>query len=372
MASLVCAQAPSAAFSKDGVLWVAWGFSGHIYVQHSKDQGNTFSSPVAVNVTPENIAARAENRPKIQLDDDNNIYISWTTLLPKPYTGNVRFSRSTNHGKSFSKPITVNSDTQQISHRFDALGVTPDGNVYVSWLDKRDAIIAKQKNTSYLGGAIYYTVSTNQGKTFHENMKLADQSCVCCRIAIAIDNNNLPVIAWRDIYGDQIRDHSIVTFKSPTQPNNPQRLSFEKWRIEGCPHHGPALDIDTENTIHAVWFNETDSDHVLFYANNKTHTSSYTSPLGFGNPNNQSSHPYVKTTNKDVYLVWKEFDGKATRIMLNISNDNGNTWKEAQSISSTEGASDHPTLVSHKNDVYLSWHRAGLGYQLLLLNKFNK
>jgi hypothetical protein len=111
---------------------------------------------------------------------------------------------------------------------------------------------------------------------------------------------------------------------------------------------------------------------VLFYANNKTHTPSYTSPLGFGNPNNQSSHPYVKTTNNDVYLVWKEFDGKATHILLNISTDNGNTWKKPQSISTTDGASYHPTLVNNKNNVYLSWHRAGLRYKLLLLNTFNK
>lgn len=368
MPSLKCAKAPSATFDQQGRLWLAWVFGGHIYIQYSSDQGKTYSSPFAINSIPENIAARAENRPKIQLDDDGNIYISWTQSLKKRYTGNIRFSRSLDGGKSFSSPVTINDDQQKISHRFDALAVTSDGQVFISWLDKRDAEVAKQKQQAYLGGALYYAYSSDQGKTFSKNLKLSDNSCVCCRIAMSVDNNKLPVIAWRDIYGDNIRDHSLITFSSPLQAEVKQRLSHEQWKIDGCPHHGPSIDLDSSNNVHASWFNDIDGPHVLFYANNHSSDRVFTKPMGFGDANKQSSHPYIINLKQHVYLVWKEYDGVKTQIMLKRSTDNGRLWSKAQSISETPGASDHPLLIKNDLEVYLSWHNSTDGYQLLPLS----
>jgi len=176
IASLTCAKAPSVSFGPEGKLWLAWVFAGHIYVQHSSDEGKTYSTPSVVNRAPEKIAARAENRAKIQLDSAGNIYISWTQSLNKMYTGNIRFSRSVDGGQSFSQPITVNDDLQEISHRFDSMVVSDDGKVFISWLDKRDQQAAKDKQQEYIGGALYYSYSADQGKAFSKNMKLSDNS----------------------------------------------------------------------------------------------------------------------------------------------------------------------------------------------------
>lgn len=373
IASLKCAKAPSASFGPDGKLWLAWVFAGHVYVQHSSDQGQSYSAPSIVNRAPEKIAARAENRAKIQLDNTGNIYISWTQSLSKPYTGNIRFSRSVDGGKSFSQPITVNDNLQEISHRFDSMVVSDDGKVFISWLDKRDQQAAKDKQQEYIGGALYYSYSANQGKTFSENINLSDNSCVCCRIAMALDNNNLPVIAWRDIYGNdvnnQIRDHSLITFSSALKPAKKIRLSNEQWKINGCPHHGPALDVDGNNVVHSTWFNDTDGDHVLFYDNSASgfNISDYKA-MGFGQAHKQSAHPYVlsidqRGVSQTVFLVWKEFDGKKTDILMKVSKDSGISWSKNKIVSTTAGSSDHPLLVKDSETVYLSWHTQDEGYR---------
>ncbi|MFT4763096.1 MAG: hypothetical protein ACI9OH_000180 [Oleispira sp.] len=378
IASLKCAKAPSASFGPDGKLWLAWVFAGHVYVQHSNDQGKTYSAPSIVNRAPEKIAARAENRAKIQLDNAGNIYISWTQSLDKPYTGNIRFSRSVDGGQSFSQPITVNDDLQEISHRFDSMVVSDDGKVFISWLDKRDQQAAKEKQQEYIGGALYYSYSADQGKTFSKNMNLSDNSCVCCRIAMALDNNNLPVIAWRDIYGNdvnnQIRDHSLLTFNSALKPAKKIRLSNEQWKINGCPHHGPALDVDGNNVVHSTWFNdssneEQDGDHVLFYGNSASgfNISDYKA-MGFGQADKQSAHPYVATIGQTVFLVWKEFDGKKTDILMKTSKDTGISWSQNKVISTTAGSSDHPLLVKNSKAVYLSWHTQNEGYRFIELS----
>jgi hypothetical protein len=373
MASLKCAKAPSASFGPDGKLWLAWVFAGHIYVQYSSDKGKTYSLPSIVNRTPEKIAARAENRAKIQLDNAGNIYISWTQSFNKPYTGNIRFSRSVDGGQSFSQPITVNDDLQEISHRFDSMVVSDDGEVFISWLDKRDQQAAKDNQQEYIGGALYYRYSADQGKTFSKNMNLSDNACVCCRIAMALDNNNLPVIAWRDIYGNdannQIRDHSLITFNSALKPAQKIRLSNEQWKIDGCPHHGPALDVDGNNVVHSTWFNDNDGEHVLFYGNSVSgfNISDY-KPMGFGQADKQSAHPYVLTLNQTVFLVWKEFDGKKTDILMKTSKDAGMSWSQNKVISTTAGSSDHPLLVKNSNTGYLSWHTQDEGYRFMALS----
>ena len=372
IASLKCAKAPSASFGPDGKLWLAWVFAGHVYVQHSSDQGKTYSAPSIVNRAPEKIAARAENRAKIQLDKAGNIYISWTQSLNKLYTGNIRFSRSVDGGQSFSQPITVNDDLQEISHRFDSMVVSDDGKVFISWLDKRDQQAAKDKQQEYIGGALYYSYSADQGKTFSKNMNLSDNSCVCCRIAMALDNNNLPVIAWRDIYGNdaknQIRDHSLITFSSALKPTKKIRLSNEQWKINGCPHHGPALDVDGNDIVHSTWFNdsneEQDSDHVLFYGNSADDYKA----MGFGQADKQSTHPYVATMGQIVFLVWKEFDGKKTDILIKTSKDAGISWSQNKVVSTTAGSSDHPLLVKNSKAVYLSWHTQDEGYRFSALS----
>lgn len=378
MASLKCAKAPSATFGPDGKLWLAWVFSGHVYVQHSTDNGKLFSPPLIVNRVPEKIYAGTENRVKIQLDKAGNIYLSWTQPLTKPYTGNIRFSRSIDGGETFSPPITVNDDRQEISHRFDALVVNEDGNVFISWLDKRDQQAAKDKQQEYLGGALYYSYSKNKGESFSKNINLSDHSCVCCRIAMALDNNQLPVIAWRDIYGSdaksQLRDHSLLTFVSAEKPADKIRLSYEKWNINGCPHHGPALDVDANNVVHSTWFNDTDGEHVLFYANSTSdfNVDNY-KPMGFGQVSKQSAHPYVMSLNQDgkdqrVFLVWKQYDGKKTDILLKVSNDSGISWSKSKVASTTLNSSDHPLLVKNSEAVYLSWHTQDEGYRFIALS----
>jgi Neuraminidase (sialidase) len=277
----------------------------------------------------------------------------------------------------------VNDDLQEISHRFDAMVVSDDGKVFISWLDKRDQQAAKEKQQEYMGGALYYSYSADQGKSFSKNINLSDNSCVCCRIAMALDNNNLPVIAWRDIYGNdsknQIRDHSLLTFSSALRPAKKIRLSHEQWKIDGCPHHGPALDVDSNNVVHSTWFNdesneEQDSDYVLFYGNSaKGFDITNYKPMGFGQADKQSAHPYVATlnqggVNQTVFLVWKEFDGKKTDILMKVSKDAGISWSKDKVVSTTASSSDHPLLIKNSKGVYLSWHTQAEGYRFIELH----
>lgn len=359
------ARAPisaTATFDARGRLWLASVKDGHVMVSRSDDRGKTYSTPVPVNPEAEFVAADGENRPKILVAGNGNIYVSYTQLLEKPFSGNIRFSRSVDGGESFSAPLTVNDNLDLITHRFDSLGINGRGQIYVVWLDRRDAAAANKKGGKYSGIAVYYAVSDDEGKSFRANTKAADHVCECCRVAMAIDTDGYPVIAWRHIYDTNIRDHALVKLDGKMAP---VRLSHDNWNIAACPHHGPSLSIVADGIYHAAWFSNAPERHGLFYARSTDHGKTFSSPLNFGNFEAQSAHPYVFSLGSRVYLAWKEFDGESTSILGIFSGDGGKSWSAPKKLAVSSDTSDSPLLIGENNRVYLSWNTKNEGYRLI-------
>ena len=368
--TLQCAQAPSAKFDSRGRLWSAWAFGGHIYVNYSDDKGVSYSQPISINPVPENISARGENRPKIAFDKGEGIYISWTTALEKKYTGNVRFSSSSDYGVNFTTPVTVNDNRDLIGHRFDTMQVSDDGHVYLAWVDKRDRERVRASGGKYRGAAIYYSWRNPDELNFQPNIKIIDHSCECCRVTMDLDENQLPVVMWRNIYGDNIRDHAITSFTSNSQFSVPQRATREQWKIDGCPHHGPDIRVE-DGTYHAVWFNNAEEKHGLFYAFSTDKGETFSVPYNFGNYSQRASHPNVLALDNSIYLAWKEFDGEQVNMMINRSGDRGESWGVPTKVATLSGNVDYPQLLQYENTPYLFFKTDHSGFQLIPLGDLN-
>jgi len=360
--------AVTATFDESGKLWLASIRDHHVYVSYSDDHGVTRSAPVKVNAESENILGDGENRPKI-IVRKGVIYVSYTQGLAKPMSGDIRFSRSTDGGKNFSAPITVNDNREIISHRFDSMMVNDKGHVYIAWLDKRDLSAAQKKGEKYSGASVYYAMSENGGISFRSNVKIADHVCECCRTAMAVDTDDYPVVVWRHIYDTNIRDHALVKLDGRMAP---VRLSQENWNVAGCPHHGPSLSIASDGIYHAAWFSNAPERHGLFYAHSADQGRTFSSPLNFGNFEAQPARPYVFSLGDRVYLVWKEFDGENTGIFGMHSGDGGKSWSVPEKLASTSDVSDWPMLISENNLAYLSWNTKNEGYRLIEMGVKNK
>lgn len=356
--------AVGAAFDARGRLWLAQVRDGHLYVSRSDDKGQSFHAPVRVNPAPERIAADGENRPKIVVGDDR-VYVSWTQLLEQPFAGHVRFSRSLDGGASFGAPVTVHRDRAAVSHRFDSLVVNGRGETYLAWIDKRDAHAAAGRGENYRGAAIYYTRSTDGGASFEPEQKLADHTCECCRLALAVDTDGVPVLLWRHIFGKNVRDHALARVDDP----RPQRLSHEYWQTDACPHHGPALAIGPDGGYHAAWFSGAPERSGLFYARSGGGQHRFTPPVAFGDNTAQAAHPDVFVLGKAVFLAWKEFDGRATTIRLQRSADGGRTWSAPRTLAASAGPGDHPRLMHDGRTLYLAWNTLAEGFRLIAVEE---
>ena len=356
--------AATATFDAQGRLWLASVKDGHVTVSRSDDMGKSFSAPLVVNPEAEFIAADGENRPKILLAANGHIYLSYTRSMETPFSGNVRFSRSVDGGKSFSVPLTVNDNLEPFTHRFDAMGINALGQIYIAWLDKRDAAAAHKKGDKYAGIAVYYALSDDEGKSFQPNIKVADHSCECCRIAMAMDTDGYPVIAWRHIYDTNIRDHALVRLDGKMTP---VRLSHDNWVAAACPHHGPSVSIASDGIYHATWFNNAPERHGLFYAHSADQGKTFSVPLNFGNYEAHPAHPSVLSLGSRVFIAWKEFDGENSHIMGMHSADGGRSWSAPNRLAGTADVSDSPLLIATNNRAFLSWNSKNEGYRLIAI-----
>lgn len=343
-----------AAFGPDGTLFAVSKDGGHLVLRRSPDAGITWSAPIPVNAVPEAIAANGDSFPKLAFTAGGDILVAWSKPLAKPYTGEIRLARSRNGGTSFDDPITVHHDRSEITHRFESIVVGADNSVLVAWIDKRDLEAAQAGKTPYRGAAIYSAVSHDGGKSFAPERKVADHSCECCRIAVARDRDGAPLLFWRHVFAPNERDHALARLKPDGTPEAVQRATFDRWKIDGCPHHGPSLAVDGQGLRHAVWFNEKDGTGRVHYGR-LTRGGDGLRVEGqrtIGGP--RAAHADLLVAGNRLAIAWKEFDGERTRLHIQVSRDGGQTFV-AQEITATEGASDQPRLLARGEALYLFW-----------------
>lgn len=168
----------------------------------SDDNGVTYTTPVRVNSAPEDTEYNGENRPKILVAEDGTVLLSWTTKTSPNFTGEIRFTRSTDVGKTFEPPRTLNDDGLMTGHRFDSLLLTASGKLYLTWIDKRDLLHRLRRS----------------GRDLHAQFSRLSQQ--------------LRVLPHR---------HAIAVLGEQGEVSGLTRATVDDWFIDACPHHGPTM-----------------------------------------------------------------------------------------------------------------------------------
>jgi hypothetical protein len=350
----------SAAYAPDGALWiVALNEQQQLFVQQSRNEGRTWSARRVLAVGEDVVAAEGENRPKLAFGSSGVAVISYTQPLSKPYTGAIRMLRSADGGASFSPPYTVHQDRQLITHRFESIAFDSTGALHTLWVDKRDLEAATRdgKSAAYAGAAIYRNVSLDGGRTFGPDTKLADHSCECCRIALAPATHGGLAVMWRHVFDGQVRDHAFATIAAGGKTaSGLQRASFDEWRIDACPHHGPALTPAARGGYHAVWFGVRQDDPAVRYVR-LDERGAPAAPVRVL-PDAGAEHADVQSIGPKIAIVWRSFDGTRTRYAAWISHDDGETFTERE-LGSAGDEADKAYLVRRGRQLYAVWRTGG-------------
>jgi len=265
-----------------------------LFYTSSHNMGDTFMKSYPINKASGGISANGENNPKIRKGHGIEMFAMWQTKNA------IKFSRSMNFGRSFGPEITVNDGPKKGSYNFQTMGVSPDGTIYIAWLDSRD-YKTNPKGTS----SIYIARSLDQGKTFGENIKVAGSICPCCRPAIAFGNDGQVFIAWRHVYPGHNRVIVVASSKDKGQTwSKEQRVTQDGWVINGCAHSGPTMKY-AKGKLYIVWYSGTNNKASLKSAVSNDNGQSFRYLGEVQGDVFDSNHPDLQIVNGEPWIIFQ-------------------------------------------------------------------
>lgn len=353
--------ASGVAFAPDGQLWLAGlDAQGRLFVQSAPAQDLQHWSPARLlDTAGDSIAADGENRPKLAFGPQGQVVISYTQPLSRPYTGRIRMLRSSDGGRTFSPPYTVHADRQEITHRFESIAFDAQGVLHTVWIDKRDLERAAKVGTksSYRGAAVYRNESPDGGLSFGPDIKLADHSCECCRIALARGADGRLRAMWRHVFAPNVRDHGFAVLQTGAAV---VRATYDDWHVDACPHHGPGLALAHDGGFHAVWFGirrQAGEDvAAVRYARLNADGSPRPETVR-ALPDDLAEHADVLAWKQRVAVVWRSVAGARSTLKAWLSVDGGQTF-QLRELAQLSGDNDQPRLAQQQGRMVVVWRNA--------------
>jgi hypothetical protein len=308
------------------------------------------------------IEAHGEAPPQLAADRDGGISILYTVGKEVPGErfpkSALRFIRSTDEGRSWSDPRTVNDGTEFGSHNFHALTAAPDGSLLATWLDARQG-----------KSGVWMSRSTDGGRTWEANRPIySDPTCPCCRTSVAVAGDGSIYVAWRAILTGDVRD--VVVTRSSDGGKSwaaPVRVRADDWVYPGCPHAGPSLEVDAKGAVHVAWWTGKEGEAGVYYARSTDGARTFVAqPIATGE-RARPAHVQLAVSGERVYLAWDDGLGAIPRVLLRRSIDGGASFGKESLLSDPEVAASFPVLAVHHDSVAVAWsqttaaeHRARL------------
>ena len=177
----------------------------------STDGGRTFTKPVRVNSAPGEVRGVNGNKPRVAIDAKGVIHIAWVAAnqTEKAFGLDIRYAKSVDGGKSFTASRTINE------HQTPIDPITGMGNTHAfvgMTLTPKGALhfywIDTRHMTDAKGSAAMVTTATlDGGKTFTKERELFGTGiCGCCQIDALTAADGTMYLSWRNVYENNARE----------------------------------------------------------------------------------------------------------------------------------------------------------------------
>lgn len=347
------------------VAWVSapgGGSDGSLHVSVTPAGAEEALPTVTVRDPLGPIEAHGEAPPQLAADSAGGISVLYAVGKEVPGErfprSALRFVRSSDSGRTWSEPGTVNDGTEFGSHNFHALTAAPDGTLLATWLDARRG-----------KSGVWMSRSTDGGRSWEPNRPIyTDPTCPCCRTSVAVAGNGTIYVAWRAILPGDVRD-VVVTRSSDGGKTwaSPVRTRADDWVYPGCPHAGPSLEVDAKGAVHVAWWTGKQGEAGVYYARSDDEAKSFAArPIATGD-RARPAHVQLAVAGERVYLAWDDGLGETPRVLVRRSSDGGRTFGSEQVLSDPEVAASFPVLAVQGDSVAVAWsqttaaeHRAKL------------
>ena len=102
---------------------------------------------------------------------------------------------------------------------------------------------------------LFIAHSTDGGRTFSPNRKVASEACPCCKTSLAVGDDGTVYAGWRKVLPGSFRHIAVVRSEDGgTTFSSPKIVSDDRWVIQGCPVSGPSLSAGPGGGLFVLWY----------------------------------------------------------------------------------------------------------------------
>jgi BNR repeat-like domain len=297
------------------------------------------------------IEAHGEAPPQLAADSAGAISVLYAVGKEVPGkrfpVSAMRFIRSTDQGRTWTKPVTVNDGHEFGSHNFHALTVAPNGSLLATWLDARQG-----------HSGVWMSRSSDGGRTWEANRPIySDPTCPCCRTSVAVAGDGTIYVAWRAILDGDVRDVVVTRSSDGGQTwTRPVRPRQDDWVYPGCPHAGPSLQVDAQGRVHVAWWTGKQGEAGVYYARSDDKGETFTAqPIATGDRARPAHIQLALAPAGGVYVVWDDGLSDMPRVLARRSEDNGQSFGGESVLSDPGVAASFPVVAVYGDSVAVAW-----------------
>jgi len=377
----------------------------NLYFGRSIDGGNSFATVSRVNHVPGNVNSHAEGAPRI-VAAPGLVALTWNNRIENPArawgANDLLFARSTDGGSTWSREIPLQDPVELEAlppreHGFHGAAWGGDSTLVVAWIDfrendqrrieravragvDRDEAMSNPEAFADPGdprdddGTLYAAVSHDFGGSWlHSNLRLQGGTCPCCRVTLDRAPGGEVVGSWRGHLDGGLRDPVVATLYRPdgSPADPPAPVHQDNWVYAGCPHSGPALDIDSEGVAHASWYTGAESARGVHYARRAPGASSFSAPVPIAVGELVGvAQPSVTGLPDGGAVVAHNVDAEGRRVIVLSRISGGGEVLGQYEIPGTDGGTHPQITLLPDGRVIVAWTESSGGVSSVRLARF--
>lgn len=265
---------------------------------------------------------------------EQTIHVVWNTENFENST--LHYKKSLDNGKTWSNTTGLLSN---MTHAYYPAIAVNKNTVHVVWTDYRD-----------YNSEIYYTRSTDNGNTWDTARRLTYDSPIknsIYDIVIATDGDNV-YLAWKDYRTGTSEIFFKKSIDGGTTWADDQQLTKDY-----SPSYCPSLVIDG-NFLYIAYQDGGLKSDICFLKSDSS-GDEWNKKTYIVETQEASKNPSLTVSEDNLYLVWQDDRTGAEEIYLKKSNDRGETWGEAQQLSSNSTSCINPKIYVYDENIIVLW-----------------
>ena len=118
---------------------------------------------------------------------------------------------------------------------------------------------------------LFIAYSTDGGRTFSPNRKVAAEACPCCKTALAVSSDGTLYAGWRQVLPGNFRHIAVASSTDGGATfSSPKIVSDDQWVLQGCPVSGPSLSVDPSGSLKVLWYAAGEANATGLYVSEST------------------------------------------------------------------------------------------------------